>query len=201
MDPETLQISLIRMPLWNFRWNEITLQRARCIRYGLLQECLFKIMNDFTHIDQEGNPTMVDISAKTMSLRKAIARSIISLPEEVAKNLNGNDIITKKGSVFQTAIVAGIMAAKKTGELIPLCHPLGLDNCNLAISLNEQQEVLIDCTASITAKTGVEMEALVGASIAALTIYDMCKAMSHDIVIKETKLIEKTGGKRDFKRA
>jgi cyclic pyranopterin phosphate synthase len=103
--------------------------------------------------------------------------------------------------VFQTAIIAGIMAAKKTGDLIPLCHPLGLDNCNVTIRINEQQEVVVDCTASITAKTGVEMEALVGASIAALTIYDMCKAMSHDIVIKETKLISKTGGKRDFKRS
>jgi len=92
------------------------------------------------------------------------------------------------------------MAAKKTGDLIPLCHPLGLDNCNIGISINGEQEVVIDCTTSVTAKTGVEMEALVGASIAALTVYDMCKAMSHDIVIKETKLIEKTGGKRDFKR-
>ena len=93
------------------------------------------------------------------------------------------------------------MGAKKTGDLIPLCHPLGLDNCNITISVNNQQEVVIDCTASIAAKTGVEMEALVGASIAALTVYDMCKAMSHDIVIKETKLLSKTGGKRDFKRA
>ena len=114
--------------------------------------------------------------------------------------ING-DLQTKKGSVFQTAIIAGIMAAKKTGDLIPLCHPLGLDNCAITISLNETNEVVIDCTASITAKTGVEMEALVGASIAALTVYDMCKAMSHDIVIKETKLLSKTGGKRDFKRA
>jgi cyclic pyranopterin phosphate synthase len=92
------------------------------------------------------------------------------------------------------------MAAKKTGELIPLCHPLGLDNCHIGIHTNEQMEVIIDCTATITAKTGVEMEALVGASMAALTIYDMCKAMSHDIVIKETKLLQKTGGKRDFNR-
>jgi cyclic pyranopterin phosphate synthase len=107
----------------------------------------------------------------------------------------------KKGSVFQIAIIAGIMAAKKTGDLIPLCHPLGLDNCDINISLNDENEVVIDCTASITAKTGIEMEALVGASIAALTIYDMCKALSHDIIIKETKLIQKTGGKRDFKRA
>ena len=93
------------------------------------------------------------------------------------------------------------MAAKKTGELIPLCHPLGLDNCDINISVNEDNEIVIDCTATVTAKTGVEMEALVGASMAALTIYDMCKAMSHDIVIKETKLMAKTGGKRDFKRA
>ena len=93
------------------------------------------------------------------------------------------------------------MAAKKTGDLIPLCHPLGLDNCKIDISMNSIDEVVIDCTASITAKTGVEMEALVGASVAALTIYDMCKALSHDIVIKETKLIKKTGGKNDFERA
>ena len=93
------------------------------------------------------------------------------------------------------------MAAKKTGDLIPLCHPLGLDNCNIFVTLNESNEVVIDCTTSITAKTGVEMEALVGASMAALTVYDMCKALSHDIIIKETKLIAKTGGKRDFKRA
>ncbi|MDB5118577.1 MAG: moaC, partial [Mucilaginibacter sp.] len=133
--------------------------------------------------------------------RTATARSIVYLPDEVLEHLTNGDLQTKKGSVFQTAIIAGIMAAKKTGDLIPLCHPLGLDNCKIDIRLNEQQEVVIDCTATITAKTGIEMEALVGASIAALTIYDMCKALSHDIVIKETKLIEKTGGKRDFRRA
>lgn len=144
---------------------------------------------------------MVDVSEKQISRRTATARSIVSLPVEVLEQLTNGDIQTKKGSVFQTAIIAGIMAAKKTGELIPLCHPLGLDNCQVNIHLNEQQEVVIDCTATITAKTGVEMEALVGASIAALTVYDMCKALSHDIVIKETKLIAKTGGKRDFKRA
>ncbi|MDF2431644.1 MAG: cyclic pyranopterin monophosphate synthase [Mucilaginibacter sp.] len=144
---------------------------------------------------------MVDVTEKKVSHRTAVARSIVSLPDEVLKHLIEGDLQTKKGPVFQTAIIAGIMAAKRTGELIPLCHPLGLDNCKVIISINDKQEVVIDCTATITAKTGVEMEALVGASIAALTIYDMCKAMSHDIVIKETKLIEKTGGKRDFKRA
>ena len=144
---------------------------------------------------------MVDVAEKAVTRRSATARSIVLLPAEVLAQLVEGDIQTKKGSVFQTAIIAGIMAAKKTGELIPLCHPLGLDNCQVNIHFNEQQEVVVDCTASITAKTGVEMEALVGASIAALTIYDMCKALSHDIVIRETKLTEKTGGKRDFKRA
>ncbi len=154
-----------------------------------------------THLDKQGNPTMVDVGEKQVTHRTATARSIVSLPDEVLQQLKGGDLQTKKGSVFQTAIIAGIMAAKKTGDLIPLCHPLGLDNCNITISLNEEQEVVIDCTTSITAKTGVEMEALVGASIAALTVYDKCKALSHDIVIKETKLLAKTGGKRDFKRA
>jgi cyclic pyranopterin phosphate synthase len=154
-----------------------------------------------SHLDENNRATMVDVSAKQTSHRTAIARSIVVLPNKVLKQLIDGDIQTKKGSVFQIAIIAGIMAAKKTGDLIPLCHPLGLDNCKIDISMNSIDEVVIDCTASITAKTGVEMEALVGASIAALTIYDMCKALSHDIVIKETKLIKKTGGKNDFKRA
>jgi cyclic pyranopterin phosphate synthase len=154
----------------------------------------------FSHLDDKGQATMVDVSEKQVSRRTATARSVVYLPDEVLSQLANRDIQTKKGSVFQTAIIAGIMAAKKTGELIPLCHPLGLDNCQINIQINDDQKVVIDCTATITAKTGVEMEALVGASIAALTIYDMCKALSHDIVIKETKLMEKTGGKRDFKR-
>lgn len=153
-----------------------------------------------THLDKLGNPIMVDVTEKPVTHRTATARSIVSLPAEVLAQLTGGELQSKKGPVFQTAIIAGIMAAKKTGDLIPLCHPLGLDNCHITISLTEQQEVVIDCTASITAKTGIEMEALVGASIAALTVYDMCKAMSHDIVIKETKLVAKTGGKRDFRR-
>jgi cyclic pyranopterin phosphate synthase len=154
-----------------------------------------------THINKQGDPNMVDVTEKQVTHRTATARSVVALPAEVFELLSGNELQSKKGPVFQTAIIAGIMAAKKTGDLIPLCHPLGLDSCNVTIRINEQQEVEVDCTASITAKTGVEMEALVGASIAALTIYDMCKAMSHDIVIKETKLISKTGGKRDFKRS
>ena len=156
---------------------------------------------NFTHLDEKNKPAMVDVGGKQVTLRTATARSMVLLPAEVLSMFANGDIQSKKGSVFQVAIIAGIMAAKKTGELIPLCHPLGLDNCNIAIHLNEQSEVVIDCTASLTAKTGVEMEALVGASVAALTIYDMCKALSPDIVIKETKLMEKTGGKRDFRRA
>ena len=158
------------------------------------------IMSQLTHIDEQGRANMVDVSEKTLSKRTARARSIVQLPAEVLAQISSGDIQTKKGPVFQTAIIAGIMAAKKTGELIPLCHPLGLDNCNIDIHVNEQNEVVIDCTATITAKTGIEMEALTGASIAALTIYDMCKAMSHDIVITETRLMEKTGGKSDYRR-
>ena len=158
-------------------------------------------MNNFTHLNEKGLPAMVDVSEKKVSLRTATARSIIVMPAEVIEKFTDRDIHSKKGPVFQTAIIAGIMASKKTGELIPLCHPLGLDNCKIDIHINAQQEIVIDCTTSITAKTGIELEALVGASIAALTVYDMCKALSHDIVIKETKLMEKTGGKRDFKRA
>ncbi len=158
-------------------------------------------MSGFTHLDSNDRLSMVDVGEKTATRRTATARSIVSMPEVVMQHFVNGDIQSKKGAVFQVAIIAGIMAAKRTGELIPLCHPLGMDNCDISIHVNEQQEVVIDCTASITAKTGIEMEALVGASLAALTIYDMCKAMSHDIVIKETKLMEKTGGKRDFKRA
>jgi cyclic pyranopterin phosphate synthase len=143
---------------------------------------------------------MVNVSEKKETTRTAVARSIVVLPDQVLERLENGEITTAKGVVFQTAVIAGIMAAKKTGELIPLCHPLGLDNCEITIQLNDKRELLIDCRATINAKTGVEMEALVGASIAALTVYDMCKALSHDIVIKETKLMEKTGGKRDFKR-
>lgn len=156
-------------------------------------------MNTFTHIDPQGNPSMVDVSEKAVTKRIAKARSIVVLDDEIMQKLQNDEIHTKKGPVFQTAIIAGVMAAKRTGELIPLCHPIGLENCQIDIKVSDNQEVEIICTASVTSKTGVEMEALVGASLAALTIYDMCKAFSHNIVIKETRLIEKTGGKRDFK--
>jgi cyclic pyranopterin monophosphate synthase len=156
-------------------------------------------MDGFSHVNEQGLPTMVDVGEKQTSQRKAVARSIVELPPIVYEKLMDGDIITKKGSVFQTAIIAGIMAAKKTGELIPLCHPLGLENCSIDIQISNNS-LLIDCTAGITSKTGVEMEALVGATIAALTVYDMCKFLSHDIIIRETKLMEKSGGKHEYKR-
>lgn len=151
-----------------------------------------------THIDAAGQPTMVNVGDKSITRRTARARSTVILNKEIMQHLKGEDIQTKKGPVFQTAIIAGIMAAKKTGELIPLCHPLSLENCHIDIHINGPQQVVIDCTAVITAKTGVEMEALTGASIAALTVYDMCKSFSHDILIGETRLLEKTGGKSDY---
>lgn len=154
----------------------------------------------FTHLDANGNPAMVDIGDKPATRRSATAQAIVILNNAILDLLENDEIHTRKGPVFQTAILAGIMAAKKTGALIPLCHPLGLDNCQVSIRLNEVREVRILCTASITGKTGVEMEALTGAAVAALTIYDMAKAFSHEILIKEICLIEKTGGKRDFKR-
>ncbi|MEL6986863.1 MAG: cyclic pyranopterin monophosphate synthase MoaC [Bacteroidota bacterium] len=156
--------------------------------------------DDLSHINEKGMAAMVDVSPKAVTKRVARARAKVELPANVLEAFEANDIQSKKGPVFQTAILAGIMGAKKTGDLIPLCHPLGLDNCDLEISINNEQLVIIDCTASIESKTGVEMEALTGATVAALTIYDMCKAMSHDIIIKEIKLMEKSGGKRDFKR-
>lgn len=144
---------------------------------------------------------MVDVSEKRVTRRVAKAGCIVLLGEEVLRSLTDNrDIYTKKGPVFQTAIIAGTMAAKKTSDLIPLCHPLALEDCKVEIDVLDASSIGITCTAVITGKTGVEMEALTGASVAALTVYDMCKAFSHDMVIKETKLMEKTGGKNDFKR-
>jgi len=154
----------------------------------------------FTHLDKSGNPAMVDVGLKDVTNRTATARAIVAVNEEILEHLAGQDIQTKKGPVFHTAILAGIMGAKKTSELIPLCHPLGLNNCKVEININSSKEIVIDCSTSVSGKTGVEMEALTGASVAALTIYDMCKAFSHNIIIKEIKLMGKKGGKSDFNR-
>ena len=157
-------------------------------------------MADLSHVDEKNRPAMVDVGGKAVTVREAHARSVVLLPREVLAALAGDEIQSKKGPVFATAIIAGVMAAKKTHELIPFCHPLGLDNCDIAIALDGDR-ALIDCRCKVTHKTGVEMEALTGASVAALTVYDMCKALSHDIVIAETRLMMKTGGKQDFHRA
>ncbi len=154
-----------------------------------------------THIDASGNPAMVDVGDKPITSRLARARGIVVLPENVLQQLSATgdaspEIYTRKGPVFQTAIIAGTMAVKKTSELIPFCHPLPLEHCHINICLNEAREVVIDCTVRVTAKTGVEMEALTGVTVAALTIYDMCKALSQDIVIKNVQLMEKSGGRR-----
>jgi cyclic pyranopterin phosphate synthase len=154
---------------------------------------------ELSHVDDRNRPAMVDVGGKAVTAREAHARSIVVLPEAVLVALDGDEIRSKKGPVFATAIIAGVMAAKKTHELIPFCHPLGLDNCDVAIALDSDR-VVIDCRCKVTHKTGVEMEALTGASVAALTVYDMCKALSHDIVISETRLMMKTGGKEYFHR-
>lgn len=156
-------------------------------------------MSKLTHIDAGNKPTMVDVSDKARTAREAHARSLVRLPDEVAAQFSGDEITTAKGPVFATAIIAGVMAAKKTHELIPFCHPLGLDDCRIDIVL-EGSDVVVDCRCRVHHKTGVEMEALTGASVAALTVYDMLKALSHDIVIGETMLMAKRGGKRDFQR-
>ena len=153
----------------------------------------------FSHLTENGDPTMVDVSIKNVSNRTAIAQATVILSIEIIDQLKNNEIHTKKGPVFQTAILAGIMAAKKTSDLIPLCHPFGLDKCSIDIHINAANEVIILCTAKNSGKTGVEMEALTGASVAALTIYDMCKGFSHNIIINDIRLLEKTGGKSDFK--
>jgi cyclic pyranopterin monophosphate synthase len=142
---------------------------------------------------------MVDVSEKLISKRIARAQAIVYLGANIISQIRSQELITKKGPVFQTAILAGIMGAKKTADLIPLCHPLGLDNCGIEIKINKDNVVIIS-SASLSAKTGVEMEALTAVTIAALTVYDMCKALSHEIVIGEIKLLEKRGGKKDFKR-
>jgi cyclic pyranopterin phosphate synthase len=152
----------------------------------------------FTHVDERRQPAMVDVGEKAVTRRTATASSVVRLPPAVASALRDSGFSTAKGPVFQTAIIAGTMAAKRTHELIPFCHPLGLENCRITIELGDDDSVNILCTVSVHHRTGVEMEALTGASVAALTVYDMCKALSHDIVIAETRLVEKRGGKSDY---
>ncbi len=154
-------------------------------------------MSTLSHVSSDGRPTMVDDGGKAVTARSALAESRVRLPAHVAHALREAGYATAKGPVFHTAIVAGTMAAKRTHELIPFCHPLGLEKCRIEIT-PDGDDVVIRCEVGVHHRTGVEMEALTGASVAALTVYDMCKALSHDIVIDGTRLLEKRGGKSDY---
>lgn len=160
-----------------------------------------------SHLDAHNQPTMVNVGAKPATHRVARAQAIVWLPPALASRLEPDgDIPSAKGPLFQTARLAGIMGAKRTSELIPLCHPLPLDICAVSLTpraplADGSREVEIVCQAETFAKTGVEMEALTGATIAALTLYDMGKAASHGIEIRHVRLLEKTGGKRDWTAA
>jgi cyclic pyranopterin monophosphate synthase len=151
----------------------------------------------FSHLDADLRPTMVDVGDKSTTKRTATAEAHVRFPPAVAAALRDNGLRSPKGPVFDTAIVAGVMGAKRTHDLIPFCHPLGLENCRITIDLDGDSAV-IRCTVSVHHKTGVEMEALTGASIAALTIYDMCKVLSHDIVIADLRLLAKDGGRSSY---
>jgi cyclic pyranopterin monophosphate synthase len=151
----------------------------------------------FSHLDNEQRPMMVDVSEKSASRRTAVAESRVRFPAAVAAALRDSGLRSPKGPVFDTAIIAGVMGAKRTHELIPFCHPLGIEKCSITIEM-DGNSALVRCTVSVHHKTGVEMEALTGASVAALTIYDMCKALSHDIVISDTRLVAKDGGKSTY---
>ncbi|MGA1423899.1 MAG: cyclic pyranopterin monophosphate synthase MoaC [Steroidobacteraceae bacterium] len=153
-----------------------------------------------THLDAENRPTMVDVSDKLASAREATAEALVKLPKDVASALVSSGHRTHKGPVFDTAIIAAVQAVKRTHELIPFCHPLPIDHCDVDIDSDRKGLIRIRCTVRTVHRTGVEMEAMTGATVAALTIYDMCKALSHNIRIGPVRLIAKRGGKRDFRR-
>ena len=142
---------------------------------------------------------MVNVSDKKVTKRTAIAKATMFLGDVVIANFTNSELITKKGPVFQTAIIAGIQGVKKTSELIPMCHPLLINGVDIDINIVDKEHIEVFCKVTITGKTGVEMEALTGANITCLTIYDMCKSISQKMVIREVKLLEKTGGKSDIK--
>lgn len=152
-----------------------------------------------SHLDSSNRPRMVDVGDKVVTARSAIAQALVRFPVDVARALREGGMRAKKGPVLDTAIIAGTLAAKRTHELIPFCHPLMIERCALSADFVSDTELAIRCEVAVSHKTGVEMEALTGASVAALTVYDMCKALSHEIVIAEVKLLEKSGGKREVR--
>lgn len=154
-----------------------------------------------SHLDADGDIHMVDVGQKTVTTREAVAQGLVIFPEAIYQEIKAADGMTKKGSITQTAHIAGIMAAKKTHDLIPLCHPLPLDKIGLSFEyLDAQHAIKVAAIARVTHKTGVEMEALTAVSVACLTLYDMTKALSHDIVLTDICLVTKTGGKSDYRQ-
>jgi cyclic pyranopterin phosphate synthase len=154
-----------------------------------------------THLDDQDQPRMVDVSQKMVTARSATAHGRVVFPSEAWTHLSENGFTTKKGSIITVAIVAGTQAVKRTADWIPFCHPLPIDGCQIEIKpLAEERTLEVICTVKTTHRTGVEMEALTGVSAAALTIYDMTKALSHEIIIKDVQLFAKSGGKRDYSR-
>jgi cyclic pyranopterin phosphate synthase len=158
-----------------------------------------RVRSSLTHLDAANRPAMVDVGTKTVTRREAVAEALIVLPAAVSRELARTGHRTKKGPVFDTAIIAGTLAVKRTHELIPFCHPLPVDHVSIDIA-SRRGGLRITCRVAVEHRTGVEMEALTGATVAALTVYDMCKALSHDIVIEQVRLLAKHGGKRDFQR-
>jgi cyclic pyranopterin phosphate synthase len=156
-------------------------------------------MSKLSHIDQQGKSRMVDVGDKAITRRAAVAQAKVIFPVDVFKQLQQSQLTSAKGSIVDTANIAGIMAAKRTADLIPMCHPLPIDFCKLNFTqIDDDCSLLIQAEVRVNHKTGVEMEALTAASVAALTIYDMCKALSHDIRINDLQLVNKIGGKSDF---
>ena len=157
-------------------------------------------MSNFTHFNEEGRAKMVDISNKQVTKRTATAQSLLEVPENIYLGITEGTV--KKGDVLAVAQVAGIMAAKNTHQIILMCHPLSLSGVDVSFrwDTGENYVLIIEATVKTTGKTGVEMEALTAASAVALTVYDMCKALDKGMIIKETKLLEKSGGKSgDYK--
>lgn len=159
---------------------------------------LYRVFMELSHLDATNQPTMVDISSKPVTHRQATARAIVTLPEEYGLFAEGHGAHTAKGPVFATAIIAGTLGAKKTSDLIPFCHPLAIESCKFQLTVLAPHQLQIECTVKISGPTGVEMEAIVGVSIAAATVYDMGKALTHNIVIGPISLVHKAGGKRDL---
>ena len=151
-------------------------------------------MAELTHLDDEGNARMVDVGAKDVTDRRAVARAVVRMAPQTAAAVAAGD--APKGDVLGVARIAGIQAAKRTGELIPLCHPVGLDHVDVDAQVDEQAgTVTLTATARVTAKTGIEMEAMTAAAVAALTVYDMVKGLERGVVIERVELLEKSGGR------